>query len=183
MILICVMGLEAFALEFNPFATFVFVIPFDLVQDVRWHAQHTCCTDVTMMIRFEHGIVTDNSIFKNKGCLVRQGHVPLGVISIHDVSTASILERFGFLPVHQVVVIGTVMAVMLKISGAVMTDKGVAIIDMVNERSRKSTSFSIRVKGTTQRLIGIVSIASSGLICFFWVIGSESVTKRTKRLR
>jgi hypothetical protein len=66
-----------------------------------------------MVVRLHHGVLANHGVFNNERGLIGKSQISLGVKCVHDVGTASILESLGFLPVHQFVIFGAIMTVVL----------------------------------------------------------------------
>ena len=107
------MRLHTSALERGPSLTRASVLPLNLVHNVGRHAQDTSCANVAMVICLHHCVVANHGIFDDECGLIGQSEISLGVKCVHDVGTASVLECLGFLPVHQFVIFGAVMSVVL----------------------------------------------------------------------
>ena len=113
MVLIIVVRLHTSALERYPSLIRASVLPLDLVHNVGWHAQDTSSANVAMVVCLHHSVLADHGVFDDECGLIGQSQISLGVKRVHDVGTASILEGLGFLPIHQFVVFGAVMSVVL----------------------------------------------------------------------
>ena len=99
-ILIVVVRLGIMILKSGPCLILIFVLPLHFMKDIGWHAQEASSSNIAMVIGFHLDVLTHYSVFDNEGRLVRQGYISLGIISIYDVRTASVLKGLCFFPVH-----------------------------------------------------------------------------------
>ncbi len=175
MILVIIVWLHASTLKVCPSRVCVLVFPLNLMHHICWHTQDAGCTNIAMMIGLQPGVLTQHCVFNDKGCLVGQCEVTLRVMRIHEVGPTSILKVLAFLPIHQLDVFGTIMSVMLHVSGTVMAYKCIAIIDVVDKGSGKAASFSSRTEWLTQALVSIVSIIGGRLVCDLGIIESKRI--------
>ena len=170
------MRLHASVLEPCPSTIHILVLPLHLVHHICWHAQNSGRTNIAMVVCLHHYVLAHHSVFYNERSLVGQGKVSLSVIRVHDMGTTAVLKCLCFLPVHQFVVFDAVMAGVLEIAGTVMTNECVAIIDVIDEGSRKSLGIAVGIKGVAQRLIDIVSVIGGRLVRHFGIIESKGVS-------
>jgi hypothetical protein len=99
------------------------------------------------------------AILDDERSLVWKGKVAIGVVRARNVCRATIFKVLGLFPVDQIVVIVTGVLPVLNISGSILTDKDIVVIQIVENGLRETSSFSARVKSRAQILVEIPSVA------------------------
>ena len=101
------------------------------------------------MVCIQHGVISYASVVDDESRLVGKVHIAIRVIAIDYVRTATVLEIFRFLPIHQLEVLDAVMADVLNISRTILTDERVPVIKMIRKSSGQSSSSPFDIKSVT----------------------------------
>lgn len=143
MILVGIVRLEFLPLKPHPFRGRVCVPPLNIMKHVRRKTEHSRQTGSTMVIGFQRHTVAKNGVLDEKGSLIGKADVATSIGSSTYVGTTTITEVLRFLPIKQIDIVVTVVSMVLKIACLVVSDEGVMIVQVVDNRCRQASLVSL----------------------------------------
>jgi len=150
MVLICIVRLGVHPLKPNPLLGLISSFPHHIVKHVSGKAEDPCRPHVAVVVSFKRNTFPKQSVLNQERRVIRKSYISTSVRSSSYMSTATIVEVLGFLPVDQFVAIVTVVAMILHFASLIVSNKGIVVVEVVHYRSRQTCIITLTIKSSTK---------------------------------